>query len=78
MSKVLKAFGRSLFDPKLVPTALKVALIVGTVLLLINHGHALLQGQMTRDRWVSAHLSYFVPYVVNIHGQFISLSRKGL
>jgi hypothetical protein len=76
MTKLLKGFWDSLFNPRFVPTALKVALIVGTVLLLINHGKALLQGQMNRDRWVSAALTYCVPYMVNIHGQFISQSRQ--
>ncbi|MBW4623692.1 MAG: nitrate/nitrite transporter NrtS [Cyanosarcina radialis HA8281-LM2] len=58
MAKFIKDFWSSLFDPKFVPTALRVALIVGTILLLINHGHALLTGQMTRERWISALLTY--------------------
>ncbi|WP_421654415.1 nitrate/nitrite transporter NrtS [Leptothermofonsia sp. ETS-13] len=78
MTKPLIDFWSSLFNPNFVPTALKVALFVGTVLLLINHGHALLQGQMSRDRWISAVLTYCVPYIVNIHGQFVSASRKKL
>ena len=66
---------RSLFDPELVPTAVRVALIVGSIVFVINHGWALLQGQMSRARWVSGGLTYLVPYMVNIHGQYVSRKR---
>jgi hypothetical protein len=66
---------QSLFDPELMPTALRVALIVGSVVFVINHGWALVQGQMTRSRWVSGALTYLVPYMVNIHGQYVSRKR---
>lgn len=49
MKAVIQYF-YSLFDPKLAPTALKVAVIVGTILFAINHGWALLNGQMNRGR----------------------------
>ena len=41
----------------------------------INHGSALLQGNMKRQRWISAALTYLVPYTVNVHGQY-SYRRK--
>lgn len=75
MTKLIKGYLASLIEPKFVPTALKVALIVGSLLFVINHGSALLQGKMTRDRLISAGLTYLVPYLVNIHGQFISHSQ---
>lgn len=68
--KPLKEFCLSVVDRQLMPTALKVALVVGSVLFVINHGSALLQGQMNRQRWISAGLTYIVPYLVNIHGQY--------
>ncbi len=49
--------------------ALKVALIVGTLLFGINHGKAVYEGQMTAERWVSVFLSYLVPYCVYIVGK---------
>lgn len=64
----------SLVDHKMVVPALKVALVVGTILLLINHSGALVNDQMTPGRWLSAFLSYVVPYLVSIHGR---LSAKG-
>lgn len=62
----------SLFDRRFALTAFKVALIVGTILFAINHGWALLNGQMNRGRWLSAGFTYIVPYMVNVHGQYIS------
>ncbi|PZO61351.1 MAG: hypothetical protein DCF15_00165 [Phormidesmis priestleyi] len=50
-------------------TALRVALIVGTILLTINHGSALIAHKMSYSRWVSALLTYMVPFIVSIHGQ---------
>ncbi|WP_446410817.1 nitrate/nitrite transporter NrtS [Coleofasciculus sp.] len=55
---------------------IKVAAVVGSILFMINHGSAVVQGKMTRDRWISGLLTYLVPYGVNIHGQYISRSRQ--
>lgn len=74
--KDLQKFCGSLVNPQFVPTGIKVALVVGSMLFLINHGNALTQGQMSRDRWISALLTYCVPYMVSIHGQSINHRRK--
>ena len=71
-----KAYCRCLWDRDLRTTAFKVAIIVGSILFTINHGRAFVKGQMTDDRWLSAGLTYVVPYLVNIHGQFISRYRQ--
>lgn len=68
-------FPAALFNPEFAQTAWKVALVVGTVLFTINHGPAVLQGKMTRARWISAAMTYMVPYMVNIHGQSVRRSR---
>ena len=65
----------ALRDRQLMPTALKVAAVVGTILSVINHGSALVQG-VTRSRLLSGLLTYLVPYAVNIHGQYISRLRQ--
>ncbi|ELS04849.1 hypothetical protein Xen7305DRAFT_00045850 [Xenococcus sp. PCC 7305] len=74
--KILKEYSSALMNPKLASTGVKVAIVVGSVLFTINHGNAVVKGQMTRDRWLSGLLTYIVPYMVNIHGQFISKSKK--
>ncbi|BAU42767.1 nitrate/nitrite transporter NrtS [Leptolyngbya sp. O-77] len=71
----LKAYGRSLLDPQLAPTAIKVALTVGSILLIINHGAAIVNRRMSGDRWAAVLFTYIVPYMVNIHGQHISRDR---
>lgn len=58
------------------PTALKVSAVVGSILFTINHGSALIKGQMNRTRWFSGGLTYIVPYCVSIHGQSASRTRK--
>lgn len=76
MRPLIKGYLFSLADRQLSPMAIRVALVVGSLLFLINHGAALVQGQMNRDRWLAAGLTYLVPYAVNIHGQYISRLRK--
>lgn len=73
--KSIQQFGSSLFDPEFIPTGVKVALIVGSLLFTINHGPALLKQEMNRQRWISGLLTYLVPYVVNIHGQYTMRSK---
>lgn len=74
--KFLEGFSKSLFDPELRATGLKVALVVGSILFAINHGSALLKREMNRQRWISGVMTYCVPYVVNIHGQYTVRSKQ--
>lgn len=73
--KAVQEYFASLFDPEFRPMAFRVALVVGSILFTINHGAALLGGQMSRDRWLAAALTYVVPYLVNVHGQYTSRRR---
>jgi hypothetical protein len=74
--KTVISYLRSLIDPHFMGMGIRVALIVGTILVLINHGVALIQHRMTAERWLSALLTYFVPYCVNVHGQWLSQWRS--
>ncbi|PMB48639.1 hypothetical protein CEN39_22630 [Fischerella thermalis CCMEE 5201] len=74
--KSVRKFCAALFSRKFMPTAIKVALIVGSIVFFINHGYALVKGHMSSDRWFSALLTYIVPYIVNVHGQYVSHSRS--
>ncbi len=71
----MKNYLQALGNREMITTAIRVALIVGSVLFVINHSYALIQGKMDRSRWISAFLSYIVPCCVNIHGQ-VSGKRK--
>ncbi|MEO0431594.1 MAG: nitrate/nitrite transporter NrtS [Cyanobacteria bacterium J06656_5] len=66
----MKGYFSALIDRDLRPGAVKVALVVGTVLFSINHGPALANGKMTPTRWLAGMLTYCIPYSVNIHGQY--------
>jgi len=45
--------------------AFKVALVVGSILLAINHGDTLLKGQISFPRLLRMILTVIVPYVVS-------------
>ena len=72
----LQKYLLSLKDRELMPTAIKVAMVIGSVLFVINHGYAFMHHEMTRVRWISAIITYLIPYSVNIHGQFLARSRQ--
>ncbi len=70
-----KGYINSLLDPKFISTGVKTAVFVGSLLFLVNHGLAFVRGEMTSDRWISIVLSYIMPYLVNVHGQYSSRRR---
>lgn len=43
----------------------KMAIFVGTLLMLINHGDKLWQGQLTLVDWLKIGFTYLVPYAVS-------------
>ena len=52
-------------EPGIVKRGLKYSVIVGSVLVLINHGDALFAGTLTRTQIFKILLTYTVPYVVS-------------
>jgi hypothetical protein len=52
-------------DPPVVRRALVCMVIVGAVLITINHGDAILRGDITRGRLVQMALTLLVPYCVS-------------
>lgn len=47
--------------------ALKVALVVGTILVAINQGDAVLNGTLTLEHCVKIGLTYCVPFLVSTY-----------
>lgn len=52
-------------DPKIVRRGLKMALIVGSCLIAINHGDAILRGDLPIGRLAKMGLTLVVPFVVS-------------
>ncbi|EKY4879174.1 nitrate/nitrite transporter NrtS [Vibrio vulnificus] len=51
--------------PSILKRSIKVAAIVGTVLMMINHGDALFAGQVESERVLKILLTYMVPFCVS-------------
>ncbi|MEM9532755.1 MAG: nitrate/nitrite transporter NrtS [Pseudomonadota bacterium] len=51
----------------IVVRSLRVALVVGTVLVIINQGGVIAAGEATAGTWVRSALTYLVPYLVSTH-----------
>jgi len=75
MVKNVWGYLASLLDPDFIPTGLRTAVVVGSLLFAINHGAALWRGEMTIERWISVLLTYAMPYLVSVYGQY-SYRRK--
>jgi hypothetical protein len=56
-------------EPRVVSLAIRVALVVGTILNVINHFDLLLGAPLTRMAMIQMALTYVVPYCVSTHGQ---------
>ena len=68
--KGIIGYFRALLSPQFAPTGIKVAVVVGTILLTINHGYAIMSGRMTTERCLAALLTSLVLYLVNVQGQY--------
>lgn len=60
----MKLFLKHLKDRVIFFRSLKVALFVGTILALINHYDAILNGTFNRTNTIQIILTYLVPYCV--------------
>jgi len=58
--------------------SLKMALVVGTLLAVINHGHALLTGHFTPGELLPICLTYCVPFTVSMYSQVQAKRQRDL
>jgi hypothetical protein len=56
---------RLAMQPSVIKRALKYAIVVGLILVTINHSDAILKGQMTTGRLLKIALTVMVPYIVS-------------
>lgn len=61
----MKEWLREATAPAVVKRALTYAVIVGTVLITINHGDAIVSGNVDRTRLLKMGLTVMVPYLVS-------------
>lgn len=61
----MKEFFQLARKPPVVRRALKFAVVVGIVLISINHGDAILNGEVTHRRLFQMALTVMVPYIVS-------------
>lgn len=57
--------------------ALKVCVVVGTILVLINYFDRLSSGDLTRIDYLKMLLMYCVPYCVSTYGSVSIIVREG-
>lgn len=76
MPKATTSAWQRMRDPQVVRLALKVALVVGTILNLINHFDLLLGAPLSRGTILQIALTYVVPYCVSTHGQVFGQRRR--
>lgn len=60
-------FIRLAVNTQVVQTAIRVSLIVGTILALINHGDAILQLSLSTNNIIKILLTYLAPYCVSTY-----------
>jgi hypothetical protein len=65
MSVQIMTFREALFLPTTIKRSVKVALLVGTLLIFINHANTILSGHWP-EPW-EVLLTYLVPYLVSSH-----------
>ena len=62
-------------DPRNLRRSIGAALVVGTILSLINQADVVFGGRATVGTWVKIGLSYVVPFVVSSYGIVLGSNR---
>ena len=62
-----ESFLSTALSHEVLPTAIRVSMVVGTILALINHGPNLLQGSLSGQHFIQIGLTYLVPYSVSTY-----------
>ena len=68
---------RLALDAAVVRRALLMALVVGPILILINHVDAILQGEIGPVRALKMALTMTIPYLVSTYSSVGALRRQG-
>ncbi|MEO0401124.1 MAG: nitrate/nitrite transporter NrtS [Pseudomonadota bacterium] len=63
-------------DGSVVRRAAKIALIVGVVIAIINHGDSMMKGTMTATAWLKCVLTFLVPYSVSTYSSVMAVRDR--
>ena len=63
-------------ERSVVARATRIALVVGTVLALINHGHRLFSGEMDAATLARIGLTFLVPYCVSTYSSVLAVRDR--
>ena len=69
---------RLAMDASIVRRAVRVAAVVGSVLIVINHGDAILRGDLSLARLFRMALTVLVPYCVSTYSSVQALRHPAL
>jgi len=73
---IFKCFRCGLFHPPIIKRSVRVALLVGTVLTLLNQGDAMLTGELNIALCWKIPLTYCVPFGVATYGALANNRNK--
>ena len=68
---------RVCFDRRNLSQCIAAAILVGTILFLINQADVVFGGRATTATWVKVGLSYLVPFFVSNYGIVVGSRRSG-
>jgi len=71
----LASWLQTALDPSIIRSAIAYALVVGTILVSINHGDAILAGDVSPLRLLRISLTVMVPYLVSTCSSVSALRR---
>lgn len=63
-------------DRSVVTRAARIALVVGTVIALINHGDRMMGGAMDGIAWLKCALTFLVPYSVSTYSSVMAVRDR--
>lgn len=63
-------------DRTVVRRAGTIALIVGTIIALINHGDRIFTGAMDSKAWIKSALTFLVPYCVSTYSSVMAVRDR--
>jgi len=72
----LQAWFHTARQPQIYRRAVKVALIVGTLLVLINYLEKIIAGSLTHGDFIRIGLTYLVPYCVSTYAAVSAIRQQ--